>query len=177
MHIELQDYQIRSYRDSDIPSLVHHANNRKLWLQLRDRFPNPYRAEDARKWIQGVRSRQPESSFVIATEREAIGVIGLELQSDVHRHSAELGYWVGEAYWGRGIATLAVQALADHAFTQQRLLRLFALVFETNPASCRVLEKAGFEREGQLRRSVFKNGRVLDQFLYARCGNQDPTDG
>ena len=109
---------------------------------------------------------------MIAPEEELIGVVGLTFQEDVYRRSAEIGYWLGEPFWGRGLATEAVIDATRMAFERFDLIRLFAQVFETNPASCRVLEKAGYVLEGRLRHSVVKKGRVLDQLLYARvAGN------
>ena len=94
----------------------------------------------------------------------------------MHRRSAEIGYWLGEPFWGRGIATLAVRAVTAHAFDTHDLTRVFACVFEWNPASARVLEKAGYTREATLRKSVFKDGRTIDQFLYAIVRESADTD-
>ena len=98
---------------------------------------------------------------------EAAGSIGFVVQPDVHRLSAEIGYWLGEAYWGRGIATEALRAVTAFAFEAHGLVRLFAGVFAWNTASMRVLEKAGYVREGVLTQSAIKDGRVIDQVLYA----------
>ncbi|MGH7406412.1 MAG: GNAT family N-acetyltransferase [Candidatus Methylomirabilales bacterium] len=98
---------------------------------------------------------------------EAVGRIGLDLQTDVHRRSAEIGFWLAEPYWGRGIATEAVRAMTDFAFATFDLCRIFAGVFEWDPASVRVLEKAGYAYEGRLRKSVTKDGQTIDAFLYA----------
>ena len=106
-------------------------------------------------------------SYAIASDEEAIGGIGLRWQQDVHRRSAEIGYWVGEPFWGQGIATKAVRALTEYAFVNPGLIRIYASVFELNPASARVLEKAGYTYEGRLRKSVTKDGITIDQLLYA----------
>ena len=106
-------------------------------------------------------------SYAIASNEEAIGGIGLRLQTDVHRRSAELGYWLGEPFWGQGIATKAVGALTEYAFAHLDLIRLYATVFEWNPASARVLEKAGYIYEGGRRKSATKDGKTIDQLLDA----------
>jgi len=167
MEIPLTGFRIRSWRRSDESSLVRYADNRNIWINLRDRFPHPYRRTDARAWLAHVAEDRPETNFAIDVDGEAVGGIGFHIQEDVHSLSAEIGYWLGEPFWGRGIATQAVRALSAHAFHAHGLARIYAFVFEWNPASARVLEKAGFTLEGRLRRSVTKDGRTIDQFLYA----------
>ena len=160
-------YNIRHFKHSDAAAIVKYANNPKVSQNLRDRFPNPYTLKDARQWIASALHVKPRTHFAIATHEEAIGSISLELQPDVNCKSAEIGYWLGEPFWGKGIATNAVRKVVEHAFQTYDLVRIYAYVYETNPASAKVLEKAGFSREGTLRKSVFKNGKILDQFLYA----------
>jgi [ribosomal protein S5]-alanine N-acetyltransferase len=158
---------LRSWQWSDLESLVHHANNRKIWINVRDRFPFPYTKDDAERWLAFARSSHPDTNFAIVVERKAVGGIGFALQEDVHRCSAEVGYWLGEEFWGRGITTAALQAITEYAFANFQICRLYASVFEWNQASCRVLEKAGFVCEGILKRSAVKDGKTIDQFLYA----------
>jgi RimJ/RimL family protein N-acetyltransferase len=158
---------VRSWETGDVPSLVRHANNRKIWLNLRDRFPHPYTKADGQKFIRASRQMRPETFFAIAVDGEAVGGIGFVLQADVDRMSAEIGYWLGEALWGRGIVTEALAAVTRHATEQHGLTRLFALPFASNTASCRVLEKAGYVLEARLRRSAIKDGVIVDQFQYA----------
>jgi ribosomal-protein-alanine N-acetyltransferase len=160
--------ELRGWLADDVPSLVRHANNRNVWRNLRDRFPNPYTLADAQAWVAIAGHRVPETGFVIAVAGEAVGGIGIELQTDIYRRSAEIGYWLGESFWGRGIATEAVRAMSEHAFAEFDLCRLYAKVFEWNPASARVLEKAGYTLEGRLRQSVTKDGQTIDEMLYAR---------
>jgi RimJ/RimL family protein N-acetyltransferase len=167
VELDLGSCTLRSWRSGDEDSLVRHADDRDVWINLRDRFPHPYTRDDARAWLRLVAESTPETNFVVAVADEAVGGIGLTLQDDVSRRSAEIGYWLGRAYWGRGIATAAVRALTDWAFAHFDLCRLYAGVFEWNPASARVLEKAGYVLEGRLRRSVTKDGRTIDQLLYA----------
>lgn len=160
--------RVRSWRPEDAPSLSRHADSRKIWLNVRDHFPHPYTRSAAVAWIETALAGVPETQFAIEVNGEAAGGIGLFLQRDVERRSAELGYWLGEAYWGRGLMTSVVRGFSELAFDRYDLLRIYAVVFEWNPASCRVLEKAGFSLEGRLRRAVVKDGWVMDQFLYAR---------
>ncbi len=167
MEIALTTCNIRSWNWKDLASIVHHANNRKVWINLRDRFPHPYTVADARSWLQSVNEHRPETNFAIVVDDEAVGGIGFTLQQDVAFRSAEIGYWLGEEFWGRGIATEALKAVTEHAFNEYDLCRLYAHVFEWNQASARVLEKAGYLFEGRLRMSVTKDGQTIDQLMYA----------
>lgn len=159
---------IRDWRIDDAKSIARYANNRKIWLNLRDAFPSPYALANAEAFITRATQSVPGTFFAIATETEAIGSIALTPGQDVHRFTAELGYWLGEPFWGRGIMAQAVRAICRYAFEEIGLHRIFAEPYITNPASARVLEKAGFICEGVLRASAVKDGRVLDQLLYAR---------
>jgi [ribosomal protein S5]-alanine N-acetyltransferase len=115
-----------------------------------------------------VTQEKPETTFAIATSEEAIGCIGLRRGVDVHRKTAELGYWLGEPFWGQGIMTEAVVEFTRWAFQEFNLNRIFAEPFESNEGSICVLEKAGFVPEGRMKANVFKDGKILDSFLYAR---------
>jgi RimJ/RimL family protein N-acetyltransferase len=167
VRLKLKACEVRSWRASDIESLVKYADNRNVWINLRDRFPHPYTLRDGRAFLKHVREQQPESAFAIAVDDEATGGIGFQLQSDVERVSAEIGYWLGEPFWGRGIATEALVAVTQYVVATHGLTRVYAVPFAWNVASCRVLEKAGFVLEGRLRRSAIKNGGVTDQLQYA----------
>jgi RimJ/RimL family protein N-acetyltransferase len=167
VHLSLRTCEVRSWQSGDVASLVTHANNRKIWINLRDRFPYPYTRADGRAFIRDSRRAEPEASFAIAVGGAAVGGIAFRLQPDVDRVSAEIGYWLGETLWGRGIATEALQAVTHQAIDRHGLTRVFALPFAHNQASCRVLEKAGFVREGYLRRSAIKDGAIVDQIQYA----------
>lgn len=158
---------VRTWRPADAPAIVPHANNRKVWINLRDSFPHPYTLADARRWIRAARALRPPTNFAIEVEGSAAGGIGLRLREDVHRHAAEIGFWLAEVHWGRGIATEAVRAVTDHAFRTFDLRRIDAHVFEWNPASMRVLEKSGYTCEGRMRRSVTKDGKTIDSVIYA----------
>jgi ribosomal-protein-alanine N-acetyltransferase len=168
MRITLGEYMIRDWAMGDASAIVRYANNRKVAMWLRDRFPHPYKLHDAEGFLAAVSQQSPRVAFAIAMQTEAIGGIGLELGRDVHRFTAELGYWLGEPFWGRGMTTEAVRLFTTWAFEHLTLHRIYANVFAGNEASARVLEKAGFEYEGCLRANVFKNGQILDQLVYAR---------
>jgi RimJ/RimL family protein N-acetyltransferase len=167
MELVLERSKVRSWRESDAESLARHANDRRIWRNLRDAFPHPYTIERAREWLAVAMARQPESSFAIEVGGEAAGGIGFMLHSDVERVAAEIGYWVAAVHWNRGIASEVLRAVAAFAIARHQLTRVYALPFEWNPASCRVLEKAGFVLEGRLRKSAIKDGQVVDQFMYA----------
>ena len=171
MELKLQSCVIRSWRESDAVAIQRHANNRRIWIQLRDLFPHPYSLENARTFLGHVMTETPATTFALATPSEAIGCIGLRLGSDVHRKNAELGYWLAEPFWGRGIMAQALTFFTPWAFDTFGLERIYAEPFATNLASVRVLEKAGFICEGRLRASIFKDGQLLDSFMYARLRN------
>jgi RimJ/RimL family protein N-acetyltransferase len=170
MHLPCGPCLVRSWQADDLDALVLHADNPRIAGNMRDRFPSPYTRADGEAWLALTAHAQPETNFAIEVEGEAVGGIGLMLGSDIERISAELGYWLGERVWGRGIATAAVVGVATHAFATFDLARLFAIPFAGNFASRRVLEKAGFSLEGILRRSAIKNGQIQDQALYALLG-------
>jgi [ribosomal protein S5]-alanine N-acetyltransferase len=157
---------LRPWSEGDEVSLVRHANNYEVWRRLRDRFPHPYTQADADQWI-AFATQETQTQFAIEVYGEAAGGIGLELGSDINRRSAEIGYWLGEAFWGKGITTAAVRALTSYGFKAFNLTRIFAVPFANSSASIRVLEKCGYIREGIMRRSAIKEGVVLDQVLYA----------
>jgi RimJ/RimL family protein N-acetyltransferase len=165
--LTLSRCEIRSWQTSDLDSLVEHANNRKIWINLRDRFPHPYTRSAGRQWLRHVRTTAPETLFAIAVDGAAVGGIGFVLHGDVERVSAEVGYWLGEAFWGRGITTEALIAITDYATRTHGLTRLYALPFAWNAASCRVLEKAGYVLEARLRRNVIKDNIITDSMQYA----------
>jgi len=168
VELKLKSSVIRPLALSDALAVQRYANNRKIWLNLRDLFPHPYSLEDANRFLNHVTSEKPAKTLAIALPTEAIGCIGLQMGRDVHCKTAELGYWLGEPFWGRGIMTEAVAELTRYAFETFDLERIYAQPFANNTASARVLEKAGFVCEGRLRANVFKDGQRLDSFLYAR---------
>jgi ribosomal-protein-alanine N-acetyltransferase len=159
---------VRPWRLADADSLVRHANNLNVAKQLRDRFPHPYNRANALTFLKFATQDQDPTNLAIEVHGEAVGGIGYVPGSDIERYSAEIGYWLGEAYWGRGIVTEALSLVTDDVFRRRNLLRLFALPFADNLASTRVLEKAGYIREGILRGSAVKFGKPRDQAIYAR---------
>jgi [ribosomal protein S5]-alanine N-acetyltransferase len=166
MNLVTDRCRIRPYCISDLDALVVHANDAEVAAQLRDRFPHPYTHETGRAFLEGRGSEEPLQSFAIDVDGEAVGGIGVHPGDDVMRYSAEIGYWLGRRFWGRGIASAALGAVVEHIFAEGRYCRLHAHTFEGNSASQRVLKKCGFEREGLLRKAIFKNGRFLDVVLY-----------
>ena len=160
---------IRRWRTRDAASVVRYANNYNVSRYLRDRFPYPYTMEHARAFLAGaVGEDGEETKFAIEVDGEAVGGIGVIPGADIERFSAEIGYWLGEPFWGRGIVSEALILISERAFERLNLLRLFALAFAENAASTRVLEKAGYACEGVLKSGAVKHGRVYDQLLYAR---------
>ena len=167
MEIKLQKCTLREWKTGDEESLIHHANNRNVWINLRDSFPHPYTLADARNWIQKASTEGPVRNFAIVVDGKAVGAIGFIPREDVYKRSAEIGFWLGEKYWGRGIMTEALRAVTEYAFANFDLCRMYADVFEWNPASMRVLENAGYTLEGRLKKAVTKEGKTIDEFLYA----------
>jgi RimJ/RimL family protein N-acetyltransferase len=167
MRIEFEHGVIRDWSESDKADLVALANNRKIWRNLTDRFPHPYTEKDANWWIAHVSTMAVRTSWAIEADNRAVGGIGIELRDGIYAKSAEFGYWLGQPYWGRGIATSAARALVPEILSRFGLVRLEARVFAWNPASMRVLEKTGFQREAVMRRAALKDGVLVDQVLYA----------
>ncbi|HEU0275430.1 MAG TPA: GNAT family N-acetyltransferase [Candidatus Udaeobacter sp.] len=168
MQLILESCTIRPWRLSDAKSLAKHANNRKVWLGLRDLFPHPYTIRDAQDFLERTLSDEVTTKFCIEINNSAVGGMGIHPGQDVHSHTATLGYWLGEDFWGRGIMTHAVSALTDFWLQNLPVRRISAEVFSNNPASARVLEKAGFVFEGRLKNCVIKNEELLDSLLYAK---------
>ena len=167
MRLSLKTCEVRTWDLSDVDAVARHANNRKVWINLRDAFPHPYTKQHARDFIRTMRQRTPETTFAIVVDGECAGSAGFVLHPDVERVSAEIGYWLAEPFWGRGIASEALAAVTRHAIEAHGLTRVYALPFAWNAGSCRVLEKAGYVLEARLRRSAIKDGRVTDQLQYA----------
>lgn len=167
MRLELTTCIVRPWADGDAESLHRHANNPRVSMHLRDRFPYPYERQHAQTFLSWVRQQPMPTVWAIEVDGEAAGGIGVELHQDVERVSAEVGYWLGESRWGRGIATDALRGVTAEAFNRFDLTRLYAVPFADHAASVRVLEKAGYVLEGRLRQSAIKDGKIRDQFLYA----------
>jgi RimJ/RimL family protein N-acetyltransferase len=176
MELALPSGVVRPWRRTDVPSLARHANDRRVWINLRDRFPHPYGIADAESFIDMATAMSPMTFFAIAVDGEAVGGIGYTPHEDVERISAEIGYWLGPSWWGRGLTTSALVAVTRYAFEQHAdLRRIYAVPFAWNAASFRVLEKAGYRVEGRLRQSAIKDGTVTDQILYAILRDELPA--
>jgi RimJ/RimL family protein N-acetyltransferase len=173
MEFELRKSILRPWKAGDEESLVRNANNRAIWRNLRDAFPHPYTLADAKHWIEIANPTSPPCNFAIVVAGEAVGGIGLILKDDVFRRSAEIGYWLGEDFWGRGIVTEAVRAVTDYAFDTFDICRVYAGVFEWNPGSMKVLEKAGYEFECRMKKSATKDGQTIDELIYVMI--RDPN--
>ncbi len=166
MIISCSNFLLRPWREGDEFSLAEHANNRKIWLNVRDRFPHPYSFDNAVQWIQ--KAKHSKTDFAIEYEGNAVGAIGLILKEDVHRHSAEIGYWLGERYWNKKIMSEAVRAITEYAFSNFDVCRVYAGLFEYNDASAKVLEKNGYTLEARLQKAISKEGTTYDELMYAK---------
>jgi [ribosomal protein S5]-alanine N-acetyltransferase len=160
---------LRPWTAPDAPALVLLANEWAIWRNMRDQFPHPYTAANADFFIEHVANGPGGFIRAIVTpEGEVAGSVGLHFKADVSRRTAEVGYWLNPRFWGCGLATEAVQTLAAHAFATYDIVRLYAIVFAWNPASARVLARAGFEQEARLRQAITKDGETVDGLLWAR---------
>lgn len=170
MHIEVElgcgSCRLRPLCEQDAPTLARYADNPSVAAHLRDRFPHPYSLDDAVCFFEYATHTPDECVACIEVAGEAVGVIGLQFRKDVERCSAELGYWIGEPFWGRGVMTAAIRCFTAWAMPRFELTRVYAEVFAENPASGRVLEKSGFVRIGVLRKAAIKHGLYHDYVLY-----------
>ncbi len=171
-----EGFVIRNFLYGDASGLARNGDNPNIAINQRECFPNPYTIEMARNWIQYVRDNEEGHRFAIATNKEAIGEIGIVIQPDVHCYSAEIGFWIGEQYWGQGLMTKAVSWMVNYCFEEHGLKRIFADVMEYNTASQKVLQKCGFELEGIFRKNIYKNDNFYDQFVYARLNDNHPLN-
>jgi len=165
--IDLGIISLRNWQEKDIKSLSKNANNKKIWDNLRDEFPYPYTELAAKQWIEIANQDKPLTNFAIEYKGHAIGGIGIIKQTDVFRKNAEIGYWLGEKYWNKGIATKALNAMIQYTFKTFEVKRLFAHVFESNTSSIRVLTKCGFTEEACLKNAVLKNNKFQNCFIYS----------
>ncbi len=167
-----RNFTLRTWREEDAPSLAAHANNMRIWNQVRDLFPHPYTVADAEAFIASVRAKGGLWDFAVEVGGAAVGGVGFTPQSDVERFNAEIGYWLGAPYWGRGIMTAAVRAACAYLFAHTELHRFYAMVYQNNPASMRVLEKSGFRNVGRMRDAYYKNGVFIDGSYYERVKSE-----
>lgn len=162
----MSEISIRHLRKRDAERLAEYGNNKKIWDNLRDYMPYPYTLNDAYDFIDSLTDNKTNNAFAVCLDDEFVGVMGYNIQSDIYRESAEIGYWLGEPYWGKGITSKALKLAIDHAFEVSKMKRLFTAVFEYNEASIRVLEKAGFINEGRARKSIIKNEQFYDEIKF-----------
>jgi len=170
MQLTLQKCTIRSFRESDAESIRKHIDNYHV-AQNMAMIPHPYSLQDAQTWIGIAAGQSPQTNFAIAINDEVVGGIGAAIGDaslEGSKHCAEIGYWLGESFWGRGIMAEAVAAFSEWAFNELPLVRLHAVVYARNPASARILEKAGYELEGRMRARYFRDGEYIDGLLYAK---------
>lgn len=166
MEIALPNCVLRGFRPGDEETLARHANDRRIWRNLKDAFPHPYTLDHARAWV-AQNQESPQHHLAIVADDQVVGGIGLEFKPDIWRYSAELGYWLAQDYWGRGIMSSVVNALVEYAFSTFELNRIWAGAFDWNPGSIRVLEKTGFKFEARLKESAYKDGVFVDELIFA----------
>lgn len=157
-------------RDNEKISIL--LNNRKILDNLRDCIPYPYKIEDAEFFIESKEKESPHQTFGIEVDEELCGVIGLAKQSDVYKRTAEIVYWIGEKYWGKGIATKSIELITKYGFLELNLERIYAGVFEFNNSSMKVLEKNGYRKEGVFKNAIVKNGKIYNEHRYAKLKNE-----
>ncbi len=167
-----QEIKIRPLELSDTSEIAILANNKNVWDNLRDYIPFPYSEDDAEFFINLSKNDDPTQNFGIEYHGKICGVIGLVIQKDVYKKSAEIGYWIGESYWGKGIATKAVELITAYGFSKLNLVRIYSGVFEFNVASMKVLEKNEYIKEGIFKKAIFKNGKIYDEHRYYKLNKE-----
>jgi RimJ/RimL family protein N-acetyltransferase len=159
---------LRELTETDAEIFSKHANNKKVWDNLHDFFPNPYSVQDALDFIQGCKKQIQKTALGITVDNEAVGMIGFGFLKDVSRKTAQMGYWIGKEYWGKGIVTKCIGAFTEYIFSNFDVIRIQSPVFEFNKPSMRVLEKNGFYLESVMKQSAIKNEKIIDMMLYVK---------
>lgn len=160
---------LRGWKNDDKELLAKYANNKKITANLRDIFPNPYTINDAIQWIAFTENQNPQTTFAIDADEQFVGGCGIHLKEDVYKCSAEIGYWIAEPFWGKGIATEAIKQLQEKTIPHfPNIVRLYAEVFEHNKASMKVLEKNGFHLESIRKKAVTKNNVIMDDYVWVK---------
>ena len=162
------DVILREWKRSDAAALAKMANNKKIWDNVRDRLPYPYTKKDAKEWLSLVRKQKTITTFCVVANGEVAGSVGFTLKEDVYRKNAEIGYFIGEDHWGKGICTEAVKLLVDYILKKFDVVRIYAEVFEYNKASMKVLEKNGFYLECIRKKAAIKNNVILDDYVWVK---------
>ncbi|KAB7733010.1 GNAT family N-acetyltransferase [Rudanella paleaurantiibacter] len=179
----LNTCHLRPWREGDEESLARQASNRRIWNNVRDFFPYPYTIRDANAWVRSNKSYSQPNNFAIEVGGEAVGNVGFTVKDDIYRYNAEIGYWLGEPYWGRGIISEVLPVMIGYIFDRFQVNRLFACVLEGNTPSMRVLEKAHFRAEAVHRKAAVKNNQYLDEHIFALLREEymalraDPANG
>ena len=159
---------LRPLTDDDKEELARLANNKKVWDNLRDLMPYPYTIDNAIFFIDLTKQEDPQMTFAIDYAGQLCGVIGLVAQQDVYRKTAEIGYWIGEPFWNKGIATEAVKLITEYGLNQLDLIRIHTGVFEYNTSSMKVLEKCGYKKEGVFEKAIIKNGKIWNEHRFSK---------
>jgi RimJ/RimL family protein N-acetyltransferase len=159
---------LREWKKSDAEALTKIANNRKIWDNVRDRLPYPYTKKDAKDWLALVKDQKTVTTFCIEADGKMAGSIGFTAKEDVYRKNVEIGYFIAEEYWGKGIATEAVGKIVEYIRRNFDVIRIYAEVFEYNKGSMRVLEKNGFYLESIRKRGAIKNDQVIDDYVWVK---------
>jgi [ribosomal protein S5]-alanine N-acetyltransferase len=160
-------FDLRPWAMEDLTSLVKYANNPRIACFLTNQFPHPYHEQDGKTFIEKALNADPLNIFAIDVLGEAVGAIGVFPQSDIYCKNAELGYWLAEPFWGKGIVTGAILRIVAYAFETFHIDRIYAKPFASNRGSCRVLEKSNFAMEARFEKVIFKNGVYHDEVVYA----------
>ncbi len=157
---------LRPWQKTDLQDLVQNANDFSVARFMTNQFPHPYTEKAGRQFLALAATHHPYHLFAISAADRIVGGIGIHPQTDIFSKNAEIGYWLGAAYWGQGLATEAVRQMVAYGFRNFDILRIYGRVFENNPASARVLEKCGFKKEAHFHKTIFKNGVLLDELIY-----------
>ncbi|NAS14389.1 GNAT family N-acetyltransferase [Poritiphilus flavus] len=167
MKLTSEKITLRKFSEKDAPRLALLCNNIKIWNNVRDYLPHPYSEKDGLAFVRAIKDEDPQATFAIDYENELAGCIGIQPQKDVYRLTAEIGFWIGEPFWGKGIAPVAIRLVAKYVFEELGLVRIYACCFDFNTASQKALIKAGFHREGVAEKAIIKNDRIGDEIRFA----------
>ncbi|MBL0881933.1 MAG: GNAT family N-acetyltransferase [Chitinophagaceae bacterium] len=160
--------ELRRWRMQDAQALAAVANNRNIWNQVRDFFPSPYTVSDAMQWIAKTAAENPPLNFAIIADEKLVGGTGCILKEDVYKKNIEIGYFIGEPYSGKGIATEACKLICKYVEDRMDIVRIEANTFQHNKASMRVLQKNGFYLEAIKQKAIIKNNILLDEYLWVK---------